>query len=110
MRMRMTVGGVALVLLLWGPWAGPAQLEAQGPAGRWPVQPGSPGNRVVAPFMEGWYANEDGTFSISLGVLNANQETIRIPLGPDNFIEPAQFDGMQPTVFTPGSPAMFVSS
>ena len=54
--------------------------------------------------MEGWYANEDGTFSISFGYLNANQDTLRIPLGPDNFIEPAQFDGMQPTVFVPGHP------
>jgi len=52
--------------------------------------------------MEGWYANEDGTFSISFGYLNANSDTIIIPLGPDNFIEPAQFDGMQPTIFVPG--------
>jgi len=52
--------------------------------------------------MEGWYANEDGTFSISFGYLNANQDTLEIPLGPDNFIEPAQFDGMQPTTFFPG--------
>jgi hypothetical protein len=54
--------------------------------------------------MEGWYENEDGTYSISFGYLNANQDTIYIPLGPDNFIEPAQFDGMQPTVFVPGHP------
>ena len=52
--------------------------------------------------MEGWYANEDGTFSISFGYLNANDDTLKIPLGPDNFIEPAQFDGMQPTTFFPG--------
>jgi len=54
--------------------------------------------------MEGWYANEDGTFSISFGYLNANQDTIWIPVGPDNFIEPAQFNGMQPTIFVPGHP------
>ena len=52
--------------------------------------------------MEGWYANEDGTFSISFGYLNANSDTMIVPLGPDNFIEPAQFDGLQPTVFVPG--------
>ena len=108
---RMSVCSVAFALLLWGPLAspvGPTALEAQvsgpGPDGRWPLQPSSPGNRVLAPFMEGWYANEDGTFSISFGYLNANQDTLRIPLGPDNFIEPAQFDGMQPTVFVPGHP------
>ncbi len=114
MQIRMTVGGVAFALLLWGALAGPAalaspaalqaQVTGPGPDGRWPVQPRSPGNRYLAPFMEGWYANEDGTFSISFGYLNANRDTIRIPLGPDNFIEPAQFDGMQPTIFVPGHP------
>ena len=109
---RMTVGGVTFALFLGGVLAGlavtggPTALEAQvtgpGPDGRWPLQPRSPGNRHLAPFMEGWYANEDGTFSISFGYLNANSDTMWIPLGPDNFIEPAQFDGMQPTIFVPG--------
>ena len=106
MKMRMAVGGVAFALLLFGALASPAELEGQvtgpGPDGRWPLQPRSPGNRHLAPFMEGWYANEDGTFSISFGYLNANEDTLEIPLGPDNFIEPAQFDGMQPTTFFPG--------
>jgi len=111
-QFRMTVGGVTVALLLCGVLggpgvlAGPAVLEAQvsgpGPDGRWPLQPSSPGNRHLAPFMEGWYANEDGTFSISFGYLNANSDTMIVPLGPDNFIEPAQFDGLQPTVFVPG--------
>jgi len=111
-QFRMTVGGVTVALLLCGVLggpvvlAGPAVLEAQvsGP-GRMavgPLQPRSPGNRHLAPFMEGWYANEDGTFSISFGYLNANSDTMIVPLGPDNFIEPAQFDGLQPTVFVPG--------
>jgi len=111
-QFRMTVGGVGVALFLCGVLggpvvlAGPAVLEAQvtgpGPDGRWPLQPRSPGNRHLAPFMEGWYANEDGTFSISFGYLNANSDTMIVPLGPDNFIEPAQFDGLQPTVFVPG--------
>lgn len=57
----------------------------------------------VTPFMEGWYANEDGTFSISFGYLNRNAEDVlRIPIGESNSIEPASFSGMQPTVFLPG--------
>jgi hypothetical protein len=52
--------------------------------------------------MEGWYENEDGTYSISFGYLNANRDTLEIPLGADNFLEPAQYDGMQPTTFFPG--------
>jgi hypothetical protein len=52
--------------------------------------------------MEGWYANEDGTYTISFGYSNANLDTLYIPVGEDNFLDPAQFDGMQPTIFYPG--------
>ena len=107
--LRVSVCSVAVALLLWGPLAGPAgptALEAQvtgpGPDGRWPLQPDSPGNRTLAPFMEGWYANEDGTYSISFGYLNLNEDTLYIPVGENNFLEPAEFNGMQPTVFFPG--------
>ena len=105
--LRTSVCSVAFALLLWGPLAGPAgpaALEAQGPGpdGRWPLQPNSPGNRTLAPFMEGWYANEDGTYSISFGYLNANEDTLVIPLGDGNFLDPAEYDGMQPTIFYPG--------
>ena len=102
MRVRLSVGGAALGLLLWGASAAPAALEGQGPDGRWPLQPKAPGARTLAPFMEGWYANDDGTYSISFGYLNLNEDTLEVPLGVDNFIEPAQFNGMQPTTFYPG--------
>ena len=105
-QFRMTVGGVAFALLLWGAVAGPAGLEAQvtgpGPDGRWPLQPNSPGNHILAPFMEGWYENEDGTYTISFGYSNANLDTLYIPVGEDNFLDPAQFDGVQSTIFFPG--------
>ncbi len=106
-QFRMTVGGVAFALLLWGAAAGPAALEAQvvrgpGPDGRWPLQPNSPGNHILAPFMEGWYENEDGTYTISFGYSNANLDTLYIPVGEDNFLDPAQFDGVQSTIFFPG--------
>ncbi len=103
MQVRKAVGGVALMMLLWGPWATvEAQVVGPGPDGRWPLQPNSPGNRTLAPFMEGWYANEDGSFSISFGYLNLNEDTLYIPVGEGNSLEPAQFNGMQPTVFLPG--------
>ncbi len=106
MRVRMALGGAIGALLLWAPVAGSAALEAQvsgpGPDGRWPLQPNSPGQRTLAPFMEGWYANEDGTYTISFGYSNSNVDTLYIPIGEDNSIEPAQFSGMQPTVFLPG--------
>lgn len=105
-QFRKTVGGVALALLLSGAAGGPAVLDAQvtgpGPDGRWPLQPTSPGNNTLAPFMEGWYANEDGTYSVSFGYVNTNLDTLYIPVGENNFLDQAQFDGMQPTVFLPG--------
>ncbi len=102
MKVWMRVGGVAFALLILSPTAGPRAIEAQGPAGRLPLQPGSTEDQIVAPFMEGWYANEDGTYSFSFGYLNLNQDVVEIPLGENNFIEPVEFDGMQPTTFHPG--------
>ena len=105
-QFRKTVGGAALGLLLTGAAAGPAVLEAQvtgpGPDGRWPLQPNSPINNTLAPFMEGWYPNEDGTYSLSFGYVNTNLDTLYIPVGENNFLDQAQFDGVQPTVFFPG--------
>ena len=105
-QFRKNVGGVALALILSAA-AAPAILEAQvavpdASDGRWPLQPTSPGNNTLAPFSEGWYANPDGTFSLSFGYVNTNLVTLYIPLGENNFLDLAQFDGVQPTVFFPG--------
>lgn len=102
MRVCFSAAGAAVGLLFLGALAIPATLEAQGPNGRWPLQPKAPGERTLAPFMEGWYANDDGTYSISFGYLNLNEDILEIPVGENNFIEPAQFNGMQPTTFYPG--------
>ena len=97
-----SVGGVAFALLLSGVVAGPAVLEAQGPDGRWPLQPTSPGNNTLAPFAEGWYENPDGTYSLSFGYVNTNLDTLYIPVGENNFLDQAQFDGVQAAIFFPG--------
>ena len=61
-----------------------------------------PAGGPVVPIFEGWYRNSDGTFELSFGYFNVNtEETLEIPLGPDNFIAPAAFDGRQPTRFEP---------
>ena len=52
MQVRMTVGRVAFTLLLCSGLTGPATLDAQGPDGRWPLQPRSSMDRIVAPFMD----------------------------------------------------------
>jgi len=54
----------------------------------------------VIPIFEGWYQNPDGTYELSFGYYNVNtEEVLEVPLGPDNFIEPQELDGGQPTRF-----------
>ena len=76
-----------------------ASVEAQ-QVQRLPLAPRPPAGEPVAPFFEGWYANSDGTYTFSFGYFNLNMEEIlEIPIGPDNFVEPAEFNGRQPTHF-----------
>jgi hypothetical protein len=69
-----------------------------------PLSPLPPEGLRVAPFFDGWYANADGSITFSFGYSNLNRTEIEIPLGPDNFITPKQYDGRQPTSFPPGAP------
>ena len=56
--------------------------------------------RPIVPIFEGWFQNADGTYTLSFGYASFNlEEALHIPLGPDNFIEPSEFDGGQPTYF-----------
>lgn len=102
MKVRLAAGGMALGLLLGSFLTAPAPASAQGPDGRWPLQPSSGVGRVIAPFLEGWYENEDGTISYSFGYNNFNNDIVELPHGEDNFLDPARYDGMQPTLFYPG--------
>jgi hypothetical protein len=59
------------------------------------------GQSVTGAF-EGWYPNPDGSFSLLMGYLNRNSmETLDIPVGPNNRIEPSGPDQGQPTHFLP---------
>lgn len=79
-----------------------AGLDAQGQR---PLSPLPPEGLRVAPFFDGWYQNPDGTITLSFGYSNLNRdETVEIPLGPDNVITPKEFDGRQPTTFVPAAP------
>lgn len=65
-----------------------------------PLAPPNAVGNFVAPYFDGFYENPDGTFTLSFGFMNRNDEDlIEIPIGPNNFIEPAEFNGMQPTSF-----------
>jgi hypothetical protein len=53
--------------------------------------------------FEGWYYNPDGSRSFLVGYYNRNsQQTLDIPIGPNNRIEPGGPDMGQPTHFLPG--------
>lgn len=92
----------SLVALLALAALGVAPAEAQITTER-PLRPIPPGDQPVVPFMEGWYDNGDGSVTISFGYYNLNRtETVEIPLGEGNRLEPAQFDGIQPSSFVPG--------
>ena len=66
----------------------------------WLLQNLRPTGQPVIPIFEGWMTRSDGSHDLCFGYFNMNMdEVLDIPLGPDNFIEPAEFDGSQPTHF-----------
>lgn len=83
--------------------AGAARVNGQTPDGIKVTDDGikyARGQNVV-PVFEGWVPNPDGTFSLIFGYFNRNwEESVFIPVGPDNHIDPAGPDRGQPTVFT----------
>jgi hypothetical protein len=102
-RFRMIPVWAAVALTVWG-GTYPTNLAAQQSMPTMPglpLRPLPPDGYFIIPAMEGWYDNGDGSITIAFGYLNRNEETVEIPIGENNFIEPAQFNGMQPTVFEP---------
>jgi hypothetical protein len=75
-------------------------LSATPASAQLPLAPAKASGQTVTPAFEGWYKNPDGTFSISFGYYNRNtEETLEIPIGPDNFISPGNQNQGQPTHF-----------
>ena len=83
----------ALVLIAWCPLVTSGQL---------PLEPSKQTGQNVTAAYEGWFRNPDGTFSLLVGYFNRNHsETLDVPIGPDNRIEPGGPDQGQPTHFLP---------
>jgi hypothetical protein len=96
MARQFTVVGFALAFSLTLGSGAEAQQNSL------PLAPIKQGGEGVAPFFEGWYRNADGTYTLSFGYFNRNAgQLIEIPIGSDNSIVPAQYDGNQPTSFPP---------
>lgn len=63
--------------------------------------PHDSGQSVTGAF-EGWFHNEDGSFSLLFGYFNRNlKQELDIPIGADNRIDPGGPDQGQPTHFLP---------
>jgi hypothetical protein len=58
--------------------------------------------RNIAPYLEGWIKNPDGTSDFVFGYFNRNtEEDLAIPPGPENSVMPGGPDRGQPTYFVP---------
>lgn len=56
----------------------------------------------LEPAYEGWWKNEDGSFTMFFGYMNTNwQQEFDVPVGPDNQFAPGDPDRGQPTHFYP---------
>jgi hypothetical protein len=68
-----------------------------------PMEPYHDTGQSITGAFEGWFQNADGTFSLLVGYYNRNQkQTVEVPIGPNNRIEPGGPDQGQPTFFLPG--------
>ena len=76
-------------------------LSGQAPP-QLPMAPILDSGASITGALEGWYKNNDGSYSILVGYLNRNgKQTLDIPVGPDNHIDPGGPDQGQPTHFLP---------
>ena len=67
-----------------------------------PLEPVKKSGQSISAAYEGWYKNGDGTYTLLVGYFNRNkEESIEIPVGPDNRFEPGEADRGQPTHFQP---------
>ena len=91
---------VTLALTLIAGWT--VIAAAQQPAVL-PMGPARERGASITPAFEGWYRNDDGSFSMLIGYYNRNsKEALTIPVGPNNRIEPGEPDQGQPTFFETG--------
>ena len=100
---------LALAVLTAVPAAGQRPSNSRyGNGERMPLSPVPMKGEPIAPFFEGWFRNPDGTFTFSFGYFNLSRsETHDIPIGSNNFIEPAEYNGVQPTVMGSGLASAF---
>jgi hypothetical protein len=98
--LRSAFAGLTVVVTLAG-WVlvGSGQQTTRAPL---PFEPLGNSGQAIFPAYEGWFPNDDGTFTLLVGYFNRNSEQVLdIPVGPNNRIEPGGPDYGQPTHFLP---------
>ena len=54
--------------------------------------------QIVSPAYEGWWPNDDGSFTLFFGYMNSNwEQEFNVPIGPDNYFtytEPRRLDDL----------------
>jgi hypothetical protein len=90
----------------WAMWAGalivvlaaPRGVSAQGNPDPYGFRFNS--GQGIQPIFEGWAKNPDGSYAMYFGYMNRNYvETLEVPVGPENKLEPGTADRGQPTFF-----------
>jgi hypothetical protein len=99
-RSSVTARYLAILLASWASaWT---TRPANGQSGQLPMEPLHTSGQSVTAAYEGWFKNEDGSFSMLFGYFNRNlKEELDIPVGDSNRIEPGPADQGQPTHFLP---------
>ena len=94
---KNTIKLIVVTLLLVVAWSANAQTTTRF------LTLSPPDGLPIIPVLEGWIGNEDGSRTLSYGFVNRNTDLdVEIPIGEHNFLEPAEFNGMQPTHFPAG--------
>ncbi len=100
-RRYRVAAALALVAIAVTAW--PIGGSAQAPQTTLPLDPMRDRGNSITPAFEGWFPNPDGSFSLMLGYYNRNtKETLDIPVGPNNHVDPGGPDQGQPTHFEIG--------
>jgi hypothetical protein len=90
------MAAAALTVAAHGQGTGPGSAQGK-------MEPAHVSGQDVTPAFEGWYRNPDGSANILIGYYNRNtKETLDIPAGPNNRIDPGGPDRGQPTHFLTG--------
>lgn len=89
-----------LLPILMGLLAAPLYAQLPERFQNYPLGTRGATGEFVAPMFNGWIMNEDRSVTMIFGFANQNRSaTVDVPLGPNNSLEPAQFQGAQPTHF-----------